>query len=294
MSQLLLNDDLYNLIFEQLDYYSKITYSTYLKDNKLSYMKYYSKISHPTEDDIKSIYEMGMDKFRYIVENKLILTCNGYIVYPLNKLDMVRIYIKYFDCLTDFHILKSIIGVGSYTNYLHDCIESGNYELFKKIHDNYDVHCDEDFSLYFNETVFDIKFIDKVHCNTCLGVYNKCYKSRGHGVRRKYGVTPFSEKTYLTCNSSIDELKERCGCIKCIADIKEKCECIKYDDMVSSPEYINKYYEGSFQLSENIAIDKYDKKSSPSEYNQESSISKLGIGIIALTIGLITTYKMFK
>lgn len=102
MTQLFLNDDLYNLIFEHLDYYSKITYSTYLKDDNLSFVNYSSKIAHPTEDDIRNIYKMGMDKFRYIAENKWIHIDDGYVVHPLNKLDAVGIYIKYFDCLTDF------------------------------------------------------------------------------------------------------------------------------------------------------------------------------------------------
>ena len=117
-----------------------------------------------------------------------------------------------------------------------------------------------------------------------MKVYNKCYKSKGYGVQGPYGVI-FLKRSYLTCNSSIDEVKERCGCIKCTADVK----CIEDVNKESSKILVMYQYDKKSEVKESYSFPEDDIT-----YNEGSSIPKLGIGIITLTIGLIITYNIFK
>jgi len=79
---------MYVQIFDQLDFYSKVSYALYLKD--ISEINFIEKLS-PTDDDLCELIEFGINKIEFV---------NKYVTISKNKL--INAYINNFRCVKVF------------------------------------------------------------------------------------------------------------------------------------------------------------------------------------------------
>lgn len=169
MDQYLLCNDMYILIFDQLDLYSKYNYAQYLKD--ISSIDFESRIGVPSDEDIISLYEYGIDK---LLEVRCKLKADNFA--------FIKVYISNFICTRSFGQLIDILGYHVNGVTLEICSNNSNYALFKHIHKKYKIHY---FKVMYNDK--DINFIKYVSCNTCLSYYNKYLSRKGCGSNGLYG-----------------------------------------------------------------------------------------------------------
>jgi len=132
MDQYLLCEDLYALIFNYLDYYSKLSFSEYLSTNDISQVNFIKRIPSPKDEDIVSIYKYDVSKILFILEH-----------FKISDDHLLEIYIKHFDDTKSFSRLLKLLNVKIFNDHLHLFINYENVTLFKFIHDEFDIHYDE-------------------------------------------------------------------------------------------------------------------------------------------------------
>ena len=214
MDNYLLCNDIYILIFNQLDLYSKYNYAQYLKD--VSSIDFESRIGIPTDEDIISLYEYGMDKISNVI-----------IFLKTDKFTLIRVYISNFICTRSFGQLIDILGYHVNGVTLKICADNSNYVLFKHIHKKYKIHY---FKVMYNNK--DINFIKHVSCNTCLSYYNDYLGRKGWGP-----IGPTGPKGSKGMSSR--EPKNLCKCGACLYPKRSTSTDKKINKMKTTVQNLN-------------------------------------------------------
>ena len=229
MTQLILNEDLYNLIFNELDYYTKISFTIYLRENV--YLDFYQKVNYPNKTDIIALYEKGIDKLKLILkfhETKCLESNDIVPAYEkilrkskLLNINLIQIYIENFNCLISFCKLLEMIGKNIKKKYFYNCITYGNKKLYKKLHYIYDYHYDLDINnkrfgkkRMYKQEEGHINFIDSTNCYECLSSF-------------KDNLPKIESKQYSSSSKQRNGMKliaiePRCNCKNCETPIQNK------------------------------------------------------------------------
>jgi len=198
MNQYELIDDMYNLIFNELDYYGKWSYARYLTDEGLSRIDFLDKNESMTEENIVQSIEYGID------------TIKNFLLYNISeKYIIIEYYIGHFVCITSFEKLINIFEYKVSDVTLRKCIDLKNKILFKYIHKKYKLHYED--NIYSKNT--DLKIVDYVKCNTCLREYNQLQSRRHEGNVGLYG-SKGSKRVSLN-KKVINKSKNGCKCGNC-------------------------------------------------------------------------------
>ena len=238
MSQLILNEDLYNLIFNELDYYTKVSFTIYLRKNV--HLNFYQKIDYPNKGDIINLYEKGIDKLKLLLdfhEERSLETEDIVSAYEkilrkskLLNINLIQIYIENFNCLISFCKLLEMIGKNVKKKYFYDCIIYGNKRLYKRLHYIYDYHYDLDINSrrfgkkrFYKREKVHINFIDSTNCYECLSAF----KDVKYLDNKKY-----SSSSEQRNGMKLLAIEPRCNCRNCEQPIQNKYH---YKSILMSP-----------------------------------------------------------
>ena len=220
-------NDMYSVIFDYLDFYSKVSYAVYLKD--LSTVNFMSKITHPSTDDICALFEYGIECIKFIKS-----------VYTINIWYILETYIKYFCCTETLKQLIKLYNHKQYKRLIDWCIIYQNFQILKFIHNDYNTHCDlmtcEE--LRYRHHIFK-KMMSPLNCQECMNTFD-VYNGYAEVITFTNSVSNKSE-TKCVCNN--------CKYPKRIIRHKVPSEPTNHRDKRQIIPYDHKYYENLYENS---------------------------------------------
>ena len=189
-------NDMYSVIFDHLDFYSKVSYAVYLED--LSSINFINKINSPTEEDICTLFECGVDRLK-IIRN----------IYPTIHHQLIGSYIEKFECVNSFKELMNLYDYHDYRHLFNWCITYKNLPILEYIHETHGIHYvhTKRQSLIFKINIEEC--IGHLTCNKCANEYNQ-YRQFDRpsiffgrpGVKGEPGVDGDMRGIICTCTTS--------------------------------------------------------------------------------------------